>query len=172
MDTGWMLRTGIGGWEESGRGLRGFGRESSAMDGPAGEKLKGWYWYPAPNLDRALAPSWVGRFCWLTQELVTRLNFGSASAQVAPPLLPLLTLLLTFCPGAAQGPQSRFTHTQSRLWALAIIGEPCLACSCRSFEFFINSTRRSGGSVWDLWGNSVLNPHAWCIWTHMLYLFF
>jgi hypothetical protein len=59
--------------------------------------------YPAPNLDRALAPSWVGRFCCLTQELVTRLNFGSASAQVAPPLLPLLTLLLTFCPNAAQG---------------------------------------------------------------------
>ena len=71
------------------------------------------FWYPAPNLDRALAPSWVGRFGCLTQELVTRLNFGSASTQAAPPLLPLLTLLLTFCPGAAQGTQSRFTHTQS-----------------------------------------------------------
>ena len=65
---------------------------------------------PAPNLDRALAPSWVGRFYCLTQELVTRLNFGSASAQAAPSLLPLLTLLLTFCPGAAQGVQSRSTH--------------------------------------------------------------
>jgi hypothetical protein len=53
-------------------------------------------------------------YCCLTQGLVTRLNFGSPSAQAAPPLLPLLTLLLTFCPGAAQGPQSRFTHTQSR----------------------------------------------------------
>ncbi len=53
-------------------------------------------------------------FSLLTQELVARLNFGSASAQAAPPLLPvlttmcynctlLLTLLLIFCPGAAQG---------------------------------------------------------------------
>jgi hypothetical protein len=62
-------------------------------------RTKRWLkWYPAPNLGRALAPSWVGRFCCLTQELVTRLNFGSASAQAAPPLLHLLTFLLTFCP--------------------------------------------------------------------------
>jgi hypothetical protein len=67
--------------------------------------------YPHPNFDRALAPVWVGRFCCLTQELVTRLNFGLASAQAAP---PLLTLLLTFYPGAAQEPQSRFIYTQSR----------------------------------------------------------
>jgi hypothetical protein len=65
-------------------------------------------WYSHPNLDRSLAPT-----C-LTRELVTRLNFGSASAQAAPPLLPMLTLLLTFCPGAAQGPQYRFIYTQSR----------------------------------------------------------
>jgi hypothetical protein len=104
-------------------------------------------WYPAPNLDRALASSWVGHFYCLTQELVTRLNFGSPSAQAAPPLRSLLILLLTFCPGAAQRPQSHFTYTQSRFWALAIIGELCLACSCRPFEFFVNFTRRSGGSV-------------------------
>ena len=54
-------------------------------------------WVPAPNLDRALAPSSVGSFYCLTQELVIQLNFSSASAQAAPPLLPLLTLLLTFC---------------------------------------------------------------------------
>ena len=35
-----------------------------------------------------------------TQALVTRLSFGSASDQAAPPL-PLLTLLLTFCPASA-----------------------------------------------------------------------
>jgi hypothetical protein len=37
-------------------------------------------WSPARNLDRALAPSWVGPVFCLTQELVTRLNFSSASA--------------------------------------------------------------------------------------------
>jgi hypothetical protein len=47
-------------------------------------------WYPAPNLDRALAPSLVGRFSCLTKELVARLNFGSASAQAAQPLLRLV----------------------------------------------------------------------------------
>jgi hypothetical protein len=41
-------------------------------------------WYPAPNLDRASAPSWVGPAFCLTQELVNRLNFGSASTQAAP----------------------------------------------------------------------------------------
>ena len=55
------------------------------------------FWYPAPNLDRALAPSWDSRFCCLTQELVTRLNFGSAYAQVAAPAAHPLAHLLSQC---------------------------------------------------------------------------
>jgi hypothetical protein len=123
-------------------------------------------WYPALNLDRALALSWVGRFCCLTQELVTRLNFSSASAQAAPPLLPLLTLLLTFCPSAAQGTQSRITHTQSRFWALAIISEPCLAHAIPS-NFL--SILREGllAQIWDLWGRWRIESY---IWTRVLYL--
>ena len=72
-------------------------------------------WYPALNLDRALALSWVGRFCCFIQELVT-------AAPAAASLLPLLT----FCLDAAQGTQPRLIHTQSASESLLLLANHTL----------------------------------------------
>ena len=50
-------------------------------------------------------------FRYLTQNLVTRLSFGSGSAQAAPPLLPLLTLLFRGLASVSLHPYLRSTSS-------------------------------------------------------------
>lgn len=93
------------------------------------------------------ASCWVGRFCCLTQELVTRLNFGSSlcsgRAATAPSAHPLAHPL-----SRGYSRDSVWLHPYSvpllnpyYYWQL------CLARSYRPFEVLVNSTQRSGGPV-------------------------
>jgi hypothetical protein len=96
-------------------------------------------WYPAPNLDRALAPSLVGRFSCLTKELVTRLNFGSASGQAAEPLLRLVIRCSPSCSGSSPS----LHPTSVPFWGPRCYWLPMPCPHLPSLMNFVNSTRRS-----------------------------
>jgi hypothetical protein len=90
-------------------------------------------WYPA------LTPSLVGRFSCLTKELVTRLNFGSASAQAAQPLLRLVIRCSPSCSGSSPS----LHPTSVPFWGPRCYWLPMPCPHLPSLMNFVNSTRRS-----------------------------
>jgi hypothetical protein len=102
------------------------------------------FWYPALNLDRALAPSLVGRFSCLTKELVTRLKLRlsvcsgcTATAQARHPLLTLLLRLL-----AISSP-----NLSPTLGLSLLLATHALPTSAIPHEFCQLYTKVSGGPV-------------------------
>jgi hypothetical protein len=123
-------------------------------------------------------PGWVGYFSCLTKELVTRLNFGSASVQAAQPLLRLVILCSPSCSGSIQVLLRLLTISSPKLSPVfgpsLLLATYALPTSAVPHELCQLYAKVSGGPVLGTHKNrsphGALNPHAWCIWSRVLHL--
>lgn len=124
------------------------------------------------------APRLVGYFSCLAKELVTRLNFGSASAQAAH---TAQTRQSSAHP-LAQAPHHSSPKLSPVFGPSLLLATRALPTSAVPHELCQLYAKVSGGPVLGTPGsqnrathknrspNGALNPHAWRIWSRMLHL--